>query len=243
MVLNGEDPLVCAFAGAAPSQVYTFTGRGIADPGVSILEGAGLEWRDGGIPAFIDIAGRRGLPGRYNEQNMAAAAAAVHAVDGGDWELWRGACEEVFRSLPGVEHRLEYVAEKRGVTYYNDSKATDAEATIAALETLPGPFVLILGGFDKKTPWEALARCIESKPVRAVVLLGQTAPLIEAALRACGRVPELVRVQTLEEAIRVPALPGETVLLSPACASWGMFRNFTERGRLFKSLVAALPDV
>src|SRR6202035_5139671 len=102
---------------------------------------------------------------------------------------------------------------------YNDSKATDAEATIAALDSLPGPFVLILGGFDKKTPWEAFACAVAQKPVRAAVLMGQTAPAIEAALRASSRPPEILRVASLEEAVRVPAKPGETVLLSPACAS------------------------
>ena len=125
--------------------------------------------------------------------------------------------------------------------YYNDSKATDAEATIAALDTLPGPFVLILGGFDKKTPWETLARAVSEKPVRCAVLMGQTAPAIEAALRAAPRVPEIVRVPSLDDAVRVPARPGETVLLSPACASWDMYRNFTERGARFKALVAAQP--
>ena len=154
----------------------------------------------------------------------------------------QAACEEVFNTFPGVEHRLEFVAEKDGVKYYNDSKATDAEATIAALDTLPGPFVLILGGFDKKTPWETLARAVAEKPVRAAVLMGQTAPAIEAALRAAPRAPEIVRVASIDEAVRVPARPGETVLLSPACASWDMFRNFTERGLRFKALVAALPD-
>jgi UDP-N-acetylmuramoylalanine--D-glutamate ligase len=91
-------------------------------------------------------------------------------------------------------------------------------------------------------PWETLARCVAEKPVRAVVLMGQTAPAIEAALRASSRVPEIVRVGSIDDTVRVPAKPGETVLLSPACASWDMFRNFTERGLQFKALVAALPE-
>ena len=169
------------------------------------------------------------------------AAATLAACASSPDAPWREACEEVFNTFPGVEHRLEYVGEKGGVKYYNDSKATDAEATIAALDTLPGPFVLILGGFDKKTPWETLAAAVAAKPVRAAVLMGQTAPAIEAALRASPRVPEIVRVGSIDEAVSVPAKPGETVLLSPACASWDMFRNFTERGLRFKALVAALP--
>jgi len=242
-ILNANDPVVRGFASASPSGVLQFSGRDVVDPGVAVThEGRMLELRDGGNYARIDIADRRALPGRFNEENMAAAAAAIYAIDRGDWEDWRAFCESAFRKFPGVEHRLEFVAEKGGVKYYNDSKATDAEATIAALETLPGPFVLILGGFDKKTPWEALARAVAEKPVRAAVLFGQTAPAIEAALRAASRVPEIVRVAGLDEAVEVPARPGETVLLSPACASWDMFRNFTERGLQFKALVAALPE-
>jgi len=182
---------------------------------------------------------RRKIPGWFNLANMAAAAATASRTE---WSGWKAACEEVFNTFPGVEHRLEFVAEKGGVKYYNDSKATDAEATIAALDTLPGPFVLILGGFDKKTPWEALARAVAGKPVRAAVLMGQTAPAIEAALRAAPRVPEIIHVATLADAVRVPAKPGETMLLSPACASWDMFRNFTERGLQFKALVGTLPE-
>ncbi len=175
--------------------------------------------------------------GDFNRDNIAAALTVA-----GIFNIPTAHLARVIRTFPGVEHRLEFVAEKGGVRYYNDSKATDPEATQAALEILPGPFVLILGGFDKKTPFDELARAVAGKPVRACVLLGQTAPAIEAALRAQARVPEIVRASSIEEAVRVPARPGETVLLSPACASWDMFRNFEERGRAFKGLVLALPD-
>jgi UDP-N-acetylmuramoylalanine--D-glutamate ligase len=186
---------------------------------------------------------RRKIPGDFNLENMAAAALIAREATGGRWAGWKDACETVFNSFPGVEHRLEFVAEKRGVKYYNDSKATDPEATVAALSTLPGPFVLILGGFDKKTPYDLLAREVAARPVRACVLMGQTAPAIEAALRAQGRVPDLLRASSMTEAVAAAAArPGETVLLSPACASWDMYRNFTERGNAFKALVKALPE-
>ncbi len=236
-VLNADDPGVRAWKSAAPSRTYFFslkerTGRGV------LAQDEKLTLYTTGARFEIDVSRRR-LPGTFNLANMAAAAAASFAAAGGRWEEWRESCEEVFNAFPGVEHRLEFVAEHGGVKYYNDSKATDPEAAIAALETLPGPFVLILGGFDKKVPFDVLARTVAERPVRVAVLLGQTAPSIEAALRAQPRVPEIVHVSSLEEALRVPALPGETVLLSPACASWGMFRNFTERGNAFKALVAA----
>lgn len=230
-VLNWDDPVVRGFG--SPAIYFSLkekppVGAWAHDERIE-LDGAVLDVR------------RRRIPGWFNLANMAAAAAVTSTLAG--WDGWRSACEEVFNAFPGVEHRLEFVAEKGGVKYYNDSKATDAEATMAALDTLPGPFVLILGGFDKKTPWEHFATVVAEKPVRAVVLMGQTAPAIEAALRASSRVPEIVRVGSLDETLKaVPAKPGETVLLSPACASWDMFRNFTERGLRFKALVAALPD-
>ena len=238
-VLNADDPLVSAFRSASPSRTWTFSMRGKPARG-ALARDERIEFHTTGARFTIDVSRRR-IPGAFNLQNMAAAATATFVAAGGRWEEWRETCEDVFNTFPGVEHRLEFVGEKNGVKYYNDSKATDAEATIAAIETLPGPFVLILGGFDKKVPFDALARAVSARPVRACLLLGETAPAIEAALRAEARVPEIAQVASVEEAVRFPARPGETVLLSPACASWGMFRNFEERGRLFKTAVGALP--
>lgn len=239
-VLNWDDPAVVNFAAASRAEDYYFSLKE-EPPAGAWAHDEMIHFAVPDMVGTIDVR-RRKIPGWFNLANMAAAATATSPAGLERWSGWQAACEEVFNAFPGVEHRLEFVAAKGGVTYYNDSKATDAEATIAALDTLPGPFVLILGGFDKKTPWEALARAVAGKPVRAAVLMGQTAPAIEAALRAASRVPEIVRVASIDEAVRVPARPGETVLLSPACASWDMFRNFTERGLRFKALVAALPD-
>jgi UDP-N-acetylmuramoylalanine--D-glutamate ligase len=238
-VLNADDPLVSAFRTASPSRTWSFSMKDKPGRG-ALVRGEAIEFHTTGARFTIDVSRRR-IPGAFNLQNMAAAATASFVAAGGRWEEWREVCEDVFNAFPGVEHRLEFVAEKAGVKYYNDSKATDAEATIAAIGTLPGPFVLILGGFDKKVPFDALARAVSDRPVRACLLMGETAPAIEAALRAQSRVPEIARVGSVEEAARFPARAGETVLLSPACASWGMFRNFEERGRLFKAAVARLP--
>jgi UDP-N-acetylmuramoylalanine--D-glutamate ligase len=240
-VLNWDDPVVRGFADAAGSENQFFSLKE-RPPAGAWAHDEQIELSVPGGVGRIDVS-RRKIPGWFNLANMAAAATATcpATLGGWTWPAWESACGALFSSFPGVEHRLELVAEKGGVKYYNDSKATDAEATIAALETLAGPFVLILGGFDKKTPWEHFARAVAGRPVRAAVLMGQTAPAIEAALRSATRVPEIVRVASLAEAVRVPARPGETVLLSPACASWDMYRNFTERGLEFKALVAALP--
>ena len=243
-VLNLEDPTSWSFRDAAPSRTLGFGGLpACAMPGVTV-EGGGenLVLRDGDLYRDVFVADRRALPGRFNELNMAAAVALVYGAVG-PWDGLVDDCESALCGFPGVEHRLVFVAEKDGVKYNNDSKATDPDATVAALSTLEGPFVLILGGFDKKTPYDLLAREIAAKSVRACALMGQTAPAIEAALRAQSRVPEIHRVSSIEEAVRaVPVRKGETVLLSPACASWDMFRNFTERGKAFKDAVAALPE-
>lgn len=233
-ILNADDPVSRGFAAASPSRTEFFSLHSRPASGAW----AQGEFIDFGSRGRIDVS-RRKLRGDFNLANMAAAALAALPVDRG-CGAFLPACEEVFNAFPGVEHRLEFVVEKNGVKYYNDSKATDPEATVAALSTLDGPFVLILGGFDKKTPYDLLAREVAARPVRACVLMGQTAPAIEAALRSQPRVPEILKATSVQEAARVAAKPGETVLLSPACASWDMFRNYVERGRAFKDAVGTL---
>jgi len=235
-VLNADDPLVAAFD--SPSRPVWFSRIGPADV---VARDSGLEWSLLGASGTFDVSARR-LPGGFNLQNMAAAAAASRLA-APEWTGWEEAAREALVSFPGVEHRLEYVGEVRGVKYYNDSIATNPESTLAALDTLPGPFVLIAGGYDKKLPFDALGRKVAER-VRVAVLLGETA---EAIARAIGEGPvEVRRAPSFDEAVglaRASARPGETVLLSPACASYDMFRNFAERGRRFKELVAATqPD-
>jgi UDP-N-acetylmuramoylalanine--D-glutamate ligase len=155
-------------------------------------------------------------------------------------------CEAV-RSFPGVEHRLERVRELDGVTFYNDSIATSPAATLAALAALPHPILLIAGGYDKGLPFDALAERIATS-VQGAFLIGNTAPEIARAIEAAripGRMaPTIALCRDLREAVQAAwcaARPGDAVLLSPACASYDQFRNFVERGRLFKRLVAELP--
>jgi len=221
-VLNADDPIVRGFAGG---DTRWFSLRGSA-------EGA---WVDGERihcgAETLDVSGRR-LPGAFNPQNMAAAAAAT----AGAWPGWRDAAERALAEFAGVEHRLEFVGEFGGVRYYNDSIATNPESTIAALETLAGPIVVILGGYDKKLPFEQLGARVRER-ARVAVVVGATADAIE---RAIGGGPEIRRARTFEEAValaREAARPGDAVLLSPACASFDLFRNYAERGRLFKELV------
>lgn len=227
-VLNADDPIVSAFT--SPSGTATFGGNGDVRYGAEKVQ-----WRLLGREGEIDVAGRR-IPGAFNLQNMAAAAAASRLA-APDWDGWERAAGEAFRTFPGVEHRLEFVGEFGRVKYYNDSIATNPESTLAALDTLPGPFVLLAGGYDKKLPFDALGRAIASR-VRVAVLMGPTAPAIAKAIGEGAT--EILRASDFDEAVRKAqsaARPGDTVLLSPACASFDMFRNFAERGRRFKELV------
>ncbi len=239
-VLNADDLRVRDWAAACRSRVRLFT-LGAPEPGQFGREGEVLVAELAGRAVRIGVAGRR-LPGLFNLQNMVAAAAATWDYAGSRAPgAWAEAAANVFRAFPGVEHRLECVLEARGARYYNDSIATNPESTLAALEALPGPFVLIAGGYDKKLPFDALGRAVAEK-VRDLVLMGKTADAIEAAVRTAGGATRIRRVATLAEAVAAAvglAQDGDYVLLSPACASFDQFRNFAERGRLFKRELAA----
>lgn len=183
------------------------------------------------------------LKGLHNVENCLAAASA--AVSRG---IDREAVEEALRTFTGVEHRLQRAGTVRGVEYVNDSKATNVEAALKALSAYPRGVLLILGGRDKASDYEPLARaCVGS--CREVYLIGEAAPLIRSAFERVGEevgkdvVPRLVDAGDLERAVAKAsreAQPGEVVLLAPACASFDQYRNFEERGHHFMELVAAL---
>ncbi|MDP2872554.1 MAG: UDP-N-acetylmuramoyl-L-alanine--D-glutamate ligase [Bacillota bacterium] len=223
----------------------------------AFLRGGRLQLRLGGFGAGLpdaEICGRDEIKllGEHNVENVLAAS-AIAGLAGAGVEAIR----EVARTFRGVEHRLEPVREIGGVRYYNDSIATAPDRTAAALQALAGPLVLILGGYDKKIGFEQLAaELLACGKVRTVLLMGATADNIERALlnevarrRAAGLapgLPEMIRAQgDLADVVQLAsrhAHPGDTVLLSPACASFDMFANFEERGRSFKELVRGLPD-
>ncbi|MDD6616449.1 MAG: cyanophycin synthetase, partial [Lachnospiraceae bacterium] len=141
-----------------------------------------------------------------------------------------------------VEHRIEYVTEKHGVVYYNDSKGTNPDAAIKGIQAMNRPTLLIGGGYDKHSTYEEWIRSFDGK-VKYLVLIGQTREKIAEAARACG-FNDILFADSLEEAVNICASraeAGDAVLLSPACASWGMFPNYEVRGRQFKELVHKLP--
>ena len=144
----------------------------------------------------------------------------------------------VLRNFKAVEHRIEYVAEKNGVVYYNDSKGTNPDAAIKGIQAMNRPTVLLGGGYDKDSSYEEWIRAFDGK-VKMLVLVGQTKEKIAKAARECG-FTKIQMADTFEEAFDLCvkcAKPGDAVLLSPACASWGMFPNYEVRGQVFKELV------
>ena len=180
------------------------------------------------------------LPGRHNIANVLAACAIATAAS-----LALPAIQTAIEEFTGIPHRLEFIRNINGADWYNDSIATAPERTMAAIEAFEGPLVLLLGGRDKNLPWDDLSQLIHQR-VRAVVLFGEAAGLIEKALGAVkkGETLQVIsRCNTLEEAVQAAAKlaqPGDTVLLSPGCTSFDAFKDFEERGEYFRKLVNAL---
>jgi UDP-N-acetylmuramoylalanine--D-glutamate ligase len=173
------------------------------------------------------------IPGRHNLENSLAAAVVADLCG-----IPQAKVAEVLRSFPGVEHRIEYVRTLKGVEFYNDSKATNPDSTLVALEAFPDrEIVLILGGKDKGVDLGKLMQKIKEN-VKAVVLIGEAAAKFEEALRAVGYESFYHAGFSMEKAVKMAfslALPKGLVLLSPACASFDMYQNFEERGKDFKS--------
>ena len=140
-----------------------------------------------------------------------------------------------------MEHRIEFVCERSGVRYINDSKGTNPDSTVKAIEAMDRPTVLILGGYDKHTGFEEVFNALPGSRVKTCVVLGQTADEIMETARSHGLEGICHRCETFREAVekcRDLAEPGDIVLFSPACASWDMFENYEQRGRVFKSIVS-----
>ena len=176
------------------------------------------------------------LLGMHNYENVMAAvamAAAYHVP----MEIIR----KTIREFTAVEHRIEFVAEKNGVAYYNDSKGTNPDAAIKGIQAMNRPTFLIGGGYDKDSSYDEWIQSFDGK-VKKLVLLGATKEKINETAKRLG-FTDTILADTFEEAVNIcveQAEPGDAVLLSPACASWGMFKNYEERGDKFKELVNQL---
>ncbi len=234
-VLNFDDPVVQSLGSRIKGQVVQFSRRETLPAGVFVDRGnIVIAHRDAvqRVIALKDLA----LPGLHNLENSLAAVAAAHC-----WGVAPVHMAKVLSSFAGVQHRMEFVAEVGGVKFINDSKGTNTDAAIRALESYKEPIVLIAGGIDKGAGFEEFARIIRKK-VAYLILLGETRGKIAGACRDAG-FADYILVDSLEDAVRqayTRARAGDVVLLSPACASWDMFTSFEERGKLFKALVATL---
>ena len=234
-VLNYEDPALRAFGEKLDRRVIFFSSLKELSEGLFVREGRIIFCHDG---LEEDIVGTEELNilGRHNYENAMTAIAVGWAMG-----VPLSVIREVLKRFQPVEHRIEFVTNKAGVAYYNDSKGTNPDAAIQAVKAMVKPTVLIAGGYDKGSDYDEWIATFEGK-VKALVLLGQTADKIEAAARKAG-FANILRADSMEEAVKLcakEAVSGDAVLLSPACASWGMFNNYEERGRIFKDLVRAL---
>ena len=236
-VLNYDDSIVRGWEEECRGEVWFFSLRERLDQGV-FVQGEGIVLNQGDHETEICGVGQLLLPGRHNLQNALASATAAWLA-GAPPEAIR----ETFQSFQGVEHRLEFVRELGGVKYYNDSIATTPESTLAALDCFPEEITLIAGGSDKGLQFEELAEAIAAR-VKILILIGTTAEKIgslverekdrlesKVILHYCSSLAQAVLKAQKETA------KGGVVLLSPACASYDMFRNFKERGEMFKKLV------
>ncbi len=235
LILNYDDPAVRDMAARAPSQIVYFSRTARLPSGVFVEDGKiRLVWQG----ETIDICPLSDLkiPGAHNVENALAACTAAYFAGARPQAM-----AEVLRTFQGVEHRIEPVETINGVTWYNDSKATNPESSIKALEAFPAHIILIAGGRDKNTDLGEFMGLARDK-VDHLILLGEAAARFAAAAERHGvknihHVADMAAAVTLAHTL---ARPPQLVLLSPACASYDQFNNYEERGRVFKDLVRRL---
>lgn len=236
-VLNYEDEVLREFGKTLQTKVIYFSSRQRLERGI-FLEGDTIILKTDEEELALTKTGELKLLGLHNFENVMTASAMAYSA-GVPVETIR----KVIQSFGGVEHRIEYVTEKKGVAYYNDSKGTNPDAAIKGIQAMNRPTLLIGGGYDKESSYEEWIQSFDGK-VRYLVLIGQTKEKIAKAAKNCG-FHEIIFAENLKEAVEVcaeKANPGDAVLLSPACASWGQFENYEQRGDMFKEYVKNLAD-
>jgi UDP-N-acetylmuramoylalanine--D-glutamate ligase len=233
-VLNADDPEITRRMPSKP-HIFWFSRQKRVAAG-AFLRDEQIYFRNEG--SEVALARREEIPlrGEHNVENVLAACAATYLA-GAD----PGAIASGIKTFKGVEHRLEFVAEISGVQFYNDSKATNVDAAVKAMEAFPGPLIVILGGKDKGSPYTPLRELLRER-TRLAILIGAAAEKIAEDL---GDSVPLKNAGTLDRALKIAmqnAHAGDTVLLAPACSSFDQFENFEHRGRTFKELVASLQN-
>ena len=232
-VLNHEDPNLQRAAKEIRSQVYWFSGSHEVQRGTYAIGGQ-IIFDSGSASEPVMTFNEVPLKGRHNIENVAAAITAARLAG-----ISSGSISRSVRYFKAVEHRLEPVAEIKGVHFFNDSKATNVDAAIKALEAFESGVILILGGRDKGGDFKVLSHLLQQR-AKSVILLGEASDKIRMQL--AGTVP-MTQAHSMDDAVRLAfqqAAPGNTVLLAPACASFDMFQNYEHRGREFKAAVGRL---
>jgi UDP-N-acetylmuramoylalanine--D-glutamate ligase len=235
-VLNADDPTCVSMAARTRAQVFWFSRQKEVERGAWVHDGNILFRDHKGQKEILQVS-EIPLKGAHNLENVLAAVCAG-ALMGCAPEKIRQAVQ----NFKAVEHRLEFVATIRGVDYYNDSKATNVDATIKALESFPANIHLILGGKDKGSDYSVLNDLLRQR-VKRVYTIGAAAAKIESQI--VFPKSEIVHAETLENAVRkanAVAQPGDVVLLAPACASFDQFKNYEQRGKVFKEIVQNLAE-
>jgi len=233
-VLNADDPTCATLAGQTKAKVFWFSRKKEVSQGAWLTEGRVL-FRDAAGQSEIMMVSELPLKGTHNVENVLAGV-CIGRLAGAKAEQIR----EAVRNFKAVEHRLEFAGRIRGVDYYNDSKATNTDATIKAIESFPANIHLILGGKDKGSDYTVLNDLLQER-VKRVYTIGAAAEKIESQIKGA----EVVHAETLERAVRrasQEAAAGDIVLLAPACASFDQFESYEHRGRVFKELVRSLGE-
>jgi UDP-N-acetylmuramoylalanine--D-glutamate ligase len=231
-ILNADDPATTPYAPLKP-RLFWFSRKQRVTQG-ALLRADDIVFREDGREEVLLAKTDVPLPGAHNLENVLAAVAAARIAGASARSVAEGV-----RSFKGVEHRLEFVAEIEAVRYYNDSKATNVDATLKALESFAGRILVILGGKDKGSDYSLLQKALRERAILAL-LIGAAAEKIEKQITGSVAIE---RVGTLERAVQTAshaARPGDIVLLAPACASFDQFQNYEHRGRVFKELIHEL---
>lgn len=236
-VLNMDDPVLLKMASRVKARTAFFSRTRPVENGAFVDEGK-IVWQWDGVRKPICDAEQILIPGPHNLENALAATAMASAMG-----VPAPVIRHTLQSFTGVEHRIEKVRVFQGVVYINDSKGTNVDSTIKAVQSMKAPTVLLLGGYDKHTDFKPLcAEILASGQISNVVVMGQTAKQIREQLEEAGYT-RVTRAYSMEDAVqkaRELAVSGGNVLLSPACASFDMFRDYEHRGAVFKELVNGL---
>lgn len=237
VVLNYEDEVLRKFGESTKVPVVFFSSKRALDTGL-YLDGNDIIYANEGTKEVLISVDELNILGTHNYENvMAASAMAIR------YGVALDSIRAILRTFQAVEHRIEYVTEKRGVRFYNDSKGTNPDAAIKGIQAMNRPTLLIGGGYDKQSEYGEWIDSFDGK-VKKLVLIGQTREKIAQTAKEHG-FHDYVFADTLEEAITIcyeNAVAGDAVLLSPACASWGMFPNYEVRGKIFKEFVLGLKE-